>query len=181
MHRPIFTIIAILLASLCSCRDDVSGRDDTEDIQPNAGIELAYPFLAYHTITQNPADHTYTPHENWDIDCVKGEVVLSPIAGKVVKVAFSKKGYGNSVGIEAPGWGTIHLNHLDTIAVDEGCLVQPSDIVATCGTSGKVIPLGGGDGSHLDVYAVEPQGGNIDLPSPNTWPLGDGSASATCQ
>jgi hypothetical protein len=151
------------------------------DEGPYERVALVHPFPEYHVITQTPADHTYTNHENWDIDCVQNEAVLAPIAGEVVKVKFSDSGYGNSVGIEAPGWGTIHLNHLNSISVEKGCWVQPSDVVGTCGITGHVVPLGGGDGSHLDVYAVDPQGHDISLSSPSTWPLGGGASDPTCQ
>ncbi|MCA9689513.1 MAG: peptidoglycan DD-metalloendopeptidase family protein, partial [Myxococcales bacterium] len=172
-----WTLCAGLIGGLVgSC-----GQEGEGDFGGDYNLEtFTYPLSSYRVITQGPADHYYTPHQNWDIDCTIGDPILAPVAGQVVETTYSDSGYGNSVGIAVAGWGTMHLNHLDTIAVEEGCAVQAGDIVATCGNTGKVWALNGGDGSHLDVYAVDTQGVNIDLPSPKYWLLDPNFGPATC-
>ena len=168
--------IPMLLVGLASaCAGEATGDQGGVNAPP-----LFYPFATPHVITQGPEGHTYTKHENWDVDCYDGEPLRAPVSGHVVKAQKSATGYGNSIGIEVPGWGTMHLNHLHSIDVSEGCWVNASEIVGKCGKTGAVTALNGGDGSHLDVYAVDLEGKNIDLPSPKYWPIGPDLGPAAC-
>ena len=100
------------------------------------------------------------------------------MSGEVVRVQDglpngSAYGYGNYVCIEAssaPGI-TFCQNHLDayTLTVAVGDWIEQGDRIGDCGNSGNVIPLGGGDGTHIDVYAVDEENDNVDLPDPETW------------
>ncbi|MCA9661425.1 MAG: M23 family metallopeptidase [Myxococcales bacterium] len=167
--------LAVLGAVLAACSANGEG-----DLGGENAPALVYPFAVEHAITQSPADHKYTDHENWDVDCYDGEELRAPVSGLVVKAVHSATGYGNSIGIEVPGWGTMHLNHLHSIDVAEGCWVEASEVIGKCGKTGNVTPLGGGDGSHLDVYAVSLGGQNINLPSPALWPMGPDLGPAKC-
>jgi hypothetical protein len=170
------TVYTLLGTLTLACTSEGTGDQGGENAPP----PLFYPFATTHVITQGPKDHYYTNEENWDVDCWDGEELRAPVSGLVVKAKQSNTGYGNSIGIEVPGWGTMHLNHLHSIDVAEGCWVNASEVVGKCGKTGSVTALNGGDGSHLDVYAVDLEGKNIDLPSPKYWPIGPESGSAKC-
>ena len=52
----------------------------------------------------------------------------------------------------------VKLSHLDSIDVKVGDTVTQGQIVGKGGKTGNVIPLAGGDGSHLDLTVQKPDG-----------------------
>ena len=147
-----------------------------------------FPFAGgAHRMMDTPDGHSRrTPHRNWDIDCAFGHAVGSLVSGEVVEAvdgfARGEGGYGNRVCVRDARGITVCHNHLQagTLAVDEGCFVQAGDHLGGCGNSGFVIPLGNGDGTHVDVYAVNDAEGNVELPHPDTWVRPAAIPSSAC-
>lgn len=152
-----------------------------------AGEQLTYPFASEgHVITDDPDGHaSRTNQRNWDLDCVFGDRVGAMIAGTVESVENSlpqgeEYGYGNRVCVHSSALDiTICHNHLErgSVSVQVGCEVAAGDEIGGCGNSGYVI---GDPGTHLDVYAVDSSGANVELPHPDTWGAPAGLAGATC-
>lgn len=149
------------------------------------GFVPGYPLAQERLVTQDPADHWYTDHENWDVDCVIPEGVGAMVSGTVEVAVFDQppgdrktKGYGNQVCIrEAVTGYLVCQNHLNqnSLKVTVGDEVRLGDHVADCGNSGHVwrsFDADGvqtADGSHLDLYVVDREGKNVDLAHPNEW------------
>lgn len=85
-----------------------------------------------------------------DVDLQKGDNVFSPVTGTV---AFSgvNGGFGNQVKIKGDDGKEYWLSHLDDISVKKGDKINANQLLGLGGNTGSVIPLGGGDGSHLDI------------------------------
>jgi len=92
-----------------------------------------------------------------DIDLKIGDPVPSPVSGTVT-AAVESGGFGNRVKILADNGKEYWLSHLDSMNVKEGDKIAMGDIVGAGGNSGSVIPMGGGDGSHLDLTVVDKDG-----------------------
>lgn len=92
-----------------------------------------------------------------DIDLKIGDPVPSPVSGKVV-FAGVNGGFGNQVRILTSQGNEVWLSHLDGFDVKEGDTITSGQFVARGGNSGNVIPGPGGDGSHVDVTVIKPDG-----------------------
>lgn len=92
-----------------------------------------------------------------DIDLKIGDPVPTPVSGKVI-YAGKNGGFGNQVQIETPNGNKVWLSHLDAINVKVGDTISKGTVVGKGGNTGKVIPVGGGDGSHLDLTVQRPDG-----------------------
>src|SRR3990167_1182928 len=92
-----------------------------------------------------------------DIDLKIGDSVPAPSAGKVIAAGYNG-GFGNQVKIETSQGNIVWLSHLDSIDVDVGDSIRQGQPVGKGGNTGNVIPMGGGDGSHLDLTVQKPNG-----------------------
>lgn len=85
-----------------------------------------------------------------DIDLNRGDLVPTPESG-VVTFVGENGGFGNQVRIRNAEGVEIWLSHLSSADVEVGDEVRRGQYVGTGGNTGNVIPLAGGDGSHLDI------------------------------
>ena len=92
-----------------------------------------------------------------DVDLAVGDPVSSPSSGRVA-FAGVNKGFGNQVKIKLDDGNEVWLSHLDSINVKEGQRVFSGMNIGKGGKTGTVIPMGGGDGSHLDITMKDKQG-----------------------
>jgi len=81
-------------------------------------------------------------------------------SGEVTKVGFDND-FGNYVKIKLPDGNTIQLSHLDSVNVKSGQKIDQYQNIGTVGNTGHVIPMAGGDGSHLDIRVTNPDGTTI--------------------
>jgi hypothetical protein len=146
-------------------------------------VAPVYPFAREQVVTATPDGHrTRASHRNWDLDCAFGDAVGSLISGQVVSVRDGAprgtRDYGNSVCVHSPSLGVrVCHNHLEAGTIPEAVLafadcsvwVEAGERIGGCGNSGYVIPLEGGDGTHLDTYALDDAGQNVELPHPDSW------------
>lgn len=92
-----------------------------------------------------------------DIDLQTGDPVPSPVSG-VVEFVGTNGGFGNQVRVRTSRGNSVWLSHLDSAAVNVGDRVGVGQFIGRGGKTGKVIPRGGGDGSHLDLTVQKPDG-----------------------
>jgi murein DD-endopeptidase MepM/ murein hydrolase activator NlpD len=87
-------------------------------------------------------------HEGIDISAVVGTPVYSTAQGKVVKVLYSKYGFGNRVVIKhAYGFETLYA-HLGVINVKKGQWVNKNQLIGTVGNTG----LSTGPHLHYEIH-----------------------------
>jgi len=99
----------------------------------------------------HPVDKVNRFHDGIDISARVGSKVYSTAQGTVVKVMYSKYGYGNRVVIKhAYGFETLYA-HLDIINVRKGQWVRKNQLIGTVGNTGK------STGSHLH-YEIHKNG-----------------------
>lgn len=98
-----------------------------------------------------------------DIDLKVGDPVKSPVSGKAIAVG-TNRGFGKQVKIRSEDGQEYWLSHLDSFGVKKGDTIQKGQVIGKGGKTGKVIPLAGGDGSHLDI-TVKDKNGNFVPPS----------------
>lgn len=96
-----------------------------------------------------------------DIDLKKGDPVPSVTSGTVV-FAGQQGGFGNRVGVRTPSGNIVYYSHLDGIDVREGDQIRAGQVVGKGGNTGSTIPMGGGDGSHLDLTVQLADGSYLD-------------------
>ncbi len=90
-------------------------------------------------------------HEGIDISAYAGSKVHSTAQGRVVKIMYSKYGYGNRILIKhGYGFETLYA-HLGTIKVKKGQWVQKNQLIGTVGNTGR------STGSHLH-YEIRKNG-----------------------
>lgn len=165
---------------------------DTAMGDAGGGYTPGYPFSTYdgHVVTDTPDGHAdRTTHRNWDLNCQLGDPVGAMIAGVVTEAQdYVDEGYGNRVCVYSSFWDLEFChNHFDagSLTVSIGDEVELGDHIGACGNSGYVIAFPGGDGSHLDAYAVTGAGENYELPHPSTWAplasLDEPGVSTLCQ
>lgn len=99
-----------------------------------------------------------------DIDLKMGQPVPALVGGQVIAVA-PNGGFGNQVKIRAADGTEFWYSHLQNGTVKVGQTIQRGQIIGLGGNTGNTIPGPGGDGSHLDLTAKDPQGNYI---SPRT-------------
>lgn len=92
-----------------------------------------------------------------DIDLQKGQPVPSPVSGEVI-FAGTNGGFGGQVKVRALDGNEVWLSHLDSQSVKFGQQVTAGQVIGIGGNTGNVIPMGGGDGSHLDLTVKTPNG-----------------------
>jgi len=99
----------------------------------------------------HPTEKQVLFHEGIDISANVGSEVFSTAQGRVVKIMYSKYGYGNRVVIKhAYGFETLYA-HLDVIGVTKGQWVNKNQLIGTVGNTGR------STGSHLH-YEIHKNG-----------------------
>ena len=84
----------------------------------------------------HPVEKQILFHEGIDISAYPGTPVYSTAQGKVVKILYSKYGYGNRIVIQhAYGFETLYA-HLDIIKVKRGQWVGKNQVIGTVGNTG---------------------------------------------
>lgn len=85
----------------------------------------------------HPIDGVEKFHEGVDISARIGSEVYATAQGKVIKIMYSKYGYGNRVVIRhSYGFETLYA-HLGVIKVKKGQWVRKNQIIATVGNTGR--------------------------------------------
>lgn len=92
-----------------------------------------------------------------DIDLQKGQPVPNAVSGTVDFVG-ERGGFGNQVRIKGDDGNTYWYSHLDMPQVKVGQRIGAGQNLGLGGNTGYTIPGPGGDGSHLDLTALDPQG-----------------------
>jgi murein DD-endopeptidase MepM/ murein hydrolase activator NlpD len=95
-----------------------------------------------------------------DIDLKIGDPVFAPVGGKVIASGVNG-GFGNQVKIKGDDGREYWLSHLDSMDVKKGDTISANQIIGKGGNTGKVIAMGGGDGSHLDLTVKDENGNYI--------------------
>ncbi len=86
---------------------------------------------------RNPfGGRTYEFHPGMDIDGERGEVVLAPANGTVIKAGLTG-GYGNMIEIEHGNGITTRYGHLSKIEVEVGDTVTRYDEIGLIGSTGR--------------------------------------------
>lgn len=97
---------------------------------------------------KHPIMNEYLFHEGVDISARPGTEVFSTAQGKIVKVLYSKYGYGNRVVIQhAYGFETLYA-HLGNIYVKRGQWVRKNQKIGTVGNTG----LSTGPHLHYEIH-----------------------------
>lgn len=85
---------------------------------------------------RSPFGHNWRFHSGLDIATARGTPIYAAAAGKVVKAGLNS-GYGRMVEIDH-GFGISTLyGHCNTIEVRDGEHVEPGDLIATVGSTGR--------------------------------------------
>jgi len=85
----------------------------------------------------HPTEKQVLFHEGIDISANVGSEVFSTAQGRVVKIMYSKYGYGNRIVIKhAYGFETLYA-HLDNIKVKKGQWVRKNQLIGTVGNTGR--------------------------------------------
>jgi murein DD-endopeptidase MepM/ murein hydrolase activator NlpD len=92
-----------------------------------------------------------------DIDLKKGDPVRSDVSGTVEFVG-NNGGFGQQVRIKDVNGNSVWYSHLDGFNVKPGQTVSRGTLLGLGGNTGSVIPMGGGDGSHLDLTVKRADG-----------------------
>lgn len=96
-------------------------------------IELSSPY----GWRMHPIDKKMLYHEGVDIAANVGSPIHSTAQGRVIKILYSKYGYGNRVLIQhAYGFETLYA-HMGVINVKKGQWVNKNQIIGTVGNTGK--------------------------------------------
>lgn len=115
-------------------------------------------------------------HVAWDIGAHAGDPVRAVLGGVIEKVIeMDPRGYGNLVIQRLPSGERIYYAHNQAFAVHEGQRVQPGQIIALAGSTGK------SSGPHVHLEIRDPQGRQIDPAaffSGQKFNLAPGGASA---
>jgi murein DD-endopeptidase MepM/ murein hydrolase activator NlpD len=116
-------------------------------IRTNDFIEISSPY----GWRVHPIDNINRFHDGIDISARVGTNVYSSAQGTVIKIMYSKYGYGNRVVIKhAYGFETLYA-HLDVINVKRGQWVRKNQLIGTVGNTGK------STGAHLH-YEIHKNG-----------------------
>lgn len=162
---PLVSVLALLS---CTTVADIGGYS----------LVPGYPFAsrAGRAITDTPDGHANRTSDpvymrNWDIDCSAGEPMGAMVSGWVtVAESSSNTGYGRQVCVHDPDSGLdVCQSHMNAVEVVKDLWVNRGERIGTCGTTGAVYPMNGGDGSHVDVFARDTWGNPVELPHPDAW------------
>lgn len=107
------------------------------------------PFIEYNDLKEfklsskygyrmHPVLHAILLHKGIDVIVDKNQPIMASGSGQVIRVEFSKYGYGNNVIIQhSDGYSTLYA-HLNDIKVKKGDYVHYGDIVGLGGQTGLV-------------------------------------------
>lgn len=84
---------------------------------------------------QTPLQGTVRAHNGIDLVAPRGTPVQAAAAG-TVELATSQRGYGNLVVIDHGAGYKTYYAHLDSIEVERGQLIRPTQTIGTVGSSG---------------------------------------------
>lgn len=85
----------------------------------------------------HPTEKQILFHEGIDISANVGSEVFSTAQGRIVKIMYSKYGYGNRIVIKhGYGFETLYA-HLGTISVKTGQWVRKNQLIGTVGNTGR--------------------------------------------
>ena len=86
---------------------------------------------------EHPTEKQVLFHEGIDISANVGSQVFSTAQGRVVKIMYSKYGYGNRILIKhAYGFETLYA-HLGVIHVKKGQWVNKNQLIGSVGNTGR--------------------------------------------
>ena len=86
---------------------------------------------------RNPfGGRSYEFHHGLDIDGDRGDMVVAPADGKIIK-AGRQGGYGNMVEIDHGNGLTTRYGHLSSFKIKEGDVVQRGQLIALVGSTGR--------------------------------------------
>ncbi len=92
-----------------------------------------------------------------DIDVKIGDPIASDVDG-VVEFVGTNGGFGKQIRVTDVNGNSVWYSHLDGMDVQPGQQIKRGQLLGTGGNTGKVVPLNGGDGSHLDLTVRRPDG-----------------------
>jgi len=96
-------------------------------------------------------------HVAWDIAAHAGDPVRAVLGGIIEKVIpMDPRGYGNLIIQKLPSGERIFYAHNQAFAVQEGQHVQPGQIIALAGSTGR------STGPHVHLEIRDPEGRQID-------------------
>lgn len=88
-------------------------------------------------LRRNPfGGHSYEFHQGIDIDGDKGDMVVSPASGKVVKAGW-QVGYGKLIEIDHGNGLTTLYGHLSSFNAKEGEFVKRGQLIGAIGSTGR--------------------------------------------
>ena len=125
---------AMLLMSGCAPREGTVvlplGAQELHLGNPLPGARVADGF-----VEGAPLQGTVRPHHGIDLVAPRGTPVQAAAAG-TVELATSQRGYGNLVVIDHGAGYKTYYAHLDSIEVERGQLIRPTQPIGTVGSSG---------------------------------------------
>lgn len=105
-------------------------------IQPVRNLDLKR-LSSFYGYRPDPIYKVQKFHRGVDFSAPQGTPIYAPGEGKVVKVARSRKGYGNQIEIDH-GYGYITFYaHIKDFKVKKGDVVKRGQLIATIGNTGK--------------------------------------------
>ena len=93
-----------------------------------------------------------------DIDGKIGDPIPAFEGGKVIAVNRSKSGYGNEVRIQNSRGEVTIYGHMSAFNVKPGQTIPAGYRIGSIGNTGNVVPMNGGDGSHLHIEKRDKNG-----------------------
>jgi len=124
-------------------------QDVSTEFQNNKNVILYYPTISPiktkdfvrvsspYGWREHPTEKQMLFHEGIDISANIGTEVYSTAQGRVVKVMYSKYGYGNRIVIKhAYGFETLYA-HLSTIKVKKGQWIRKNQLIGNVGNTGR--------------------------------------------
>lgn len=156
------------------------GFDEAKKLYPNLSDEEIMEDLGFNSVggDTKPATGGNTPYlktlgaitgidgsplwkHGLDIDLKMGDPVKSPVSGTVLATRTSPKGFGKQVRVKGDDGNEYWFSHLDGFDVNAGARIKVGQVIGKGGNTGSVIPMGGGDGSHLDLTVKDKNGNYI--------------------
>lgn len=175
-----------MLVMLYGCGVDTQESDDWNTSGDGKGGSCTTKIGSSPMIYYPVEDHcipctTYNghPENGCDIAVAIGTSLYAPVAAKVVEKVVGCPnntralggggvaeytspaqgcGWGNYIMLQTPSGYKFRMAHMDTIFVDKDATVCAGQQVGTAGSSGKVGSRWGGNGSHLHLSCIKPNG-----------------------
>ncbi|UOQ91494.1 lysozyme family protein [Halobacillus shinanisalinarum] len=151
-HTGMYSCITPEAAALQACYGDIGyveavlsylkGGVVEGDVRPSGDWVLpiagALKQTSDYGMRKDPFNGTSTMHRGMDFACTNAVTPIQSVEnGQVVRVSNGGTGYGNSVIIKHEDGLFSHYAHLYSVDVDQGEVVQKSEEIGTCGTTGN--------------------------------------------